>query len=449
MMKSDFRILVVDDEPELREAVKDLLSRNGYIVEQAVSGKDALVKTRNSPFHLVITDIVMPEMDGIALLKSLKQFDDELPVLMITGNSTVENAVEAIKIGAEDYISKPFDNAELLVIVKRLYENKLFKQRAQLWKQETLRKNVPAIVGESSQIRKVLSEIESVAGSDASVLILGESGTGKELVARSIHALSKRNKEPFVAINAAAVPQDLLESEFFGHEKGAFSGAVERKFGLFEIANGGTLFLDEIAEMPMDLQAKMLRTVESRKLRRLGGTQEIAVDIRIVSATNRNLKEHIREKQFREDLYFRLCTFCIEIPPLRQRKEDIPLLAHHYLNNRGYRHATLSEDVLEALQLYEWPGNVRELENALERALLLSRDQAPRLKHLPAEIQELFRRRSGKQTLTTQTLEEVEKEHILQVYESTGMDKVKTAKLLGIGLKTLYRKLKQFNTERS
>lgn len=444
MIKNDFRILVVDDEPDLREAVKDLLSRHGYTVEQSSSAKEAFARVQSSPFDLVISDIVMPEMDGIALLKSIRQYDDDLPVLMITGNSTVENAVEAIKIGAEDYIAKPFDNAELLAILKRLYENKLLKQRSQLWKQETLRKNCPEIVGQSRQIRKVLSEIESVAGADASVLILGESGTGKELVARSIHALSNRKKEPFVAINAAAVPENLLESEFFGHEKGAFSGAAERKYGLFEIANGGTLFLDEIAEMPLDLQAKLLRTVESRKLRRLGGTAEIAVDIRIVSATNRNLKEHIKAKHFREDLFFRLSTFCIEIPPLRQRKEDIPLLAHHYLNKRGYRHATLTDDVLAALQLYQWPGNIRELENALERAMLLSPDQAPRLKHLPADIQELLRKRSGSQTFTTSTLEEVEKEHILHVYESTGKDKVKAAKLLGIGLKTLYRKLKQY-----
>ena len=443
-MKHDFRILLVDDDPELREAMQELLLREGYLIELSSSGKDALLRFRSSPFDLVITDMVMPEVGGIDLLKSIKEVKEEVPVLLITGHSTIEDAVEAIKLGAEDYIAKPFDNVELLKAVKRLYENKLFRERSELWKQEMLRKNVPEIIGQSRQIRKVLSEVESVAQSDAAVLITGESGTGKELVARAVHSLSNRKKDPFVAINAAAVPKDLLESEFFGHEKGAFSGALEKKYGLFEVANEGTLFLDEIAEMPLDLQAKLLRTVDTKKLRRLGGTQEIAIDIRIVSATNRNLKEEVKEKRFREDLYFRLSTFCIEVPPLRDRKEDIPLLADHYLKNRGFHSTQLPEEFLEALQLYQWPGNVRELENTLERAMLLSRNESPKLKHLPAEVQDLYRKRSKQETVALPKLEDVEKEHILKVYESCGDDKVQAAKILGIGLKTLYRKLKQY-----
>lgn len=443
-MKHDFRILVVDDDPELREAIQELLLREGYHIEESSSGKDALSQFRSASFDLVLTDMVMPEVGGIELLKKIKELKEEVPVLLITGHSTIEDAVEAIKLGAEDYIAKPFDNVELLKAVKRLYENKLFKERSELWKQEMLRKNVPEIIGQSRQIRKVLSEVESVAQSDAAVLITGESGTGKELVARAVHSLSNRKKDPFVAINAAAVPQDLLESEFFGYEKGAFSGASEKKYGLFEVANEGTLFLDEIAEMPLDLQAKLLRTVDTKKLRRLGGTQEIAIDIRIVSATNRNLKEEVKEKRFREDLYFRLSTFCIEVPPLRDRKEDIPLLAYHYLKNRGFHSTRFPEEFLEALQLYQWPGNVRELENTLERAMLLSRNESPKLKHLPAEMQDLFRKRSKPETVDLPSLEDVEKEHILKVYESCAEDKVQAAKILGIGLKTLYRKLKHY-----
>ncbi len=370
MMKNDFRILVVDDEPELREAVKDLLSRNGYIVEQAVSGKDALVKTRNSPFHLVITDIVMPEMDGIALLKSLKQFDDELPVLMITGNSTVENASKpsksARKITFQNRSTTPSCWSSSKGCMKTNSSNRERSSGSRRLSERMSRQSW-ANPGKSAKCfrRSNLWRVRRF-GSDPGRKRHGQ-GTGGAVDSRA-----QQTKQGTLCCHqcrcCAAGPAG---KRIFRTRKRRFLRAVERKFGLFEIANGGTLFLDEIAEMPMDLQAKMLRTVESRKLRRLGGTQEIAVDIRIVSATNRNLKEHIREKQFREDLYFRLCTFCIEIPPLRQRKEDIPLLAHHYLNNRGYRHATLSEDVLEALQLYEWPGNVRELENALERALLL------------------------------------------------------------------------------
>ena len=443
-MPQDFWILVVDDEPEMCQTMHDLLAREGYVVDQAKSGIEAWSKIQNSTFDLLITDMIMPEMGGIELLKRIKQWKEDIPVLVITGHTTIDDAVEAIKLGAEDYIAKPFDNVELLTVVRRLSENKLFRKRSEQWKQEMLRKSIPEIIGNSREIRKVLNEVESVAPSDASVLVLGESGTGKELIARAVHNLSKRSKEPFVAINAAAVPKDLLESEFFGHEKGAFSGAVERKYGLFEIANDGTLFLDEIAEMPMDLQSKLLRTVDTKKLRRLGGTQEFHVDIRIVSATNRNLKEEIKEKRFREDLYFRLSTFCIEVPPLRDRKEDIPALADHYLKSRGHHQSELSQEILQALQMYNWPGNVRELENALERAVLLAQNQPVRLKHFSVEIQEPYKKRTSQEIVRLSSLEDVEKEHILKVYKSCGEDKVAAAKILGVGLKTLYRKLKKY-----
>jgi DNA-binding NtrC family response regulator len=439
-----FHILVVDDEAEFREALQELLSREGYNVQQASGGKEALNMLSQSSIDLIITDMFMPEMKGIELLKKVKESHEEIPVLMITGHTKIEDAVEAIKLGAEDYLAKPFDKVELFTIVKRLHENRIFKNKSEILKQEVLRKTIPSVVGESREIRRVLKEVQSVAPSDASVLIQGESGTGKELVAKAIHTLSNRKQEPFIAINAAAVPKDLLESEFFGYEKGAFSGATDRKYGLFEIANEGSLFLDEIAEMPLDLQSKLLRTVETKKLRRLGGTQEISVDFRIISATNRNLKQEIKEKRFREDLYFRLSTFCINVPPLRERKEDIALIAIHFLKNRNYQHLALEPDVVKALQLYEWPGNVRELENAMERAVLLSGNQPLRLKVFPAEIQELYKRRSRPESISHATLEEIEKEHILKVYEACGSDKVSTAKTLGIGLKTLYRKLKQY-----
>jgi len=437
-MKEQFQILVVDDEAEFRLALDQMLAREGYSVQQASGGKEALQKLSQTPFDLVITDMFMPEMKGTDLLKKVKEWNDAIPVLMLTGHTKIEDAVDAIKLGAEDYLAKPFDKVELFAIVNRLFDNWMLKHRAEILKQEMLRKSVPSVIGESRAIRKMLTEVESVAPSNAPVLIQGESGTGKELVARAIHALSPRKSEPFIAINAAAVPKDLLESEFFGYEKGAFSGAMERKFGLFEMADQGSLFLDEIAEMPLELQAKLLRTVETKKLRRLGGTQEIMVDFRVISATNRNLKQEIKEKRFREDLYFRLSTFCIQVPPLRERKEDISLIAQHYLKNRGYGSISIPADVLDALQSYGWPGNVRELENSIERAALLSGNQSLRLKFLPGELA----RKSPDTTM--EKLEDVERAHILRVYELCGSDKNKAASALGIGLKTLYRKLKEY-----
>ncbi|MBN1326484.1 MAG: sigma-54-dependent Fis family transcriptional regulator [Candidatus Cloacimonetes bacterium] len=448
----NFRILIVDDEPDMRESLRDLLSRDGYHIEEASDGEEALDLYRQNSFDIVISDIIMQNMDGIELLKQLKKVDPEAVVILITGYSSIQGAISAIKMGAEDYFTKPFKAIEIKKIIQRIYDNKYLSIRNEQLMQEIMRKEFPEIIGESQAVKKMLSEIRTVADSDVSVLVTGESGTGKELAARAIHQSSPRKNKPFVPINCAAVPNDLLESEFFGHEKGAFSGAINRKYGIFEVADTGTLFLDEIGEMPFSLQAKLLRTVETKLLRRIGGTDEISVDIRIVCSTNRDLKKEIEDGKFREDLYFRLSTYNIHIDPLRNRKDDIPLLIDNFLQRKRLSSITFPETMINALQKYDWPGNVRELENVLERILLFSRNQQPTIDNLPPE----FRTNLPEITAATndysparanpaRSLEDIEKEHIQLVYYNCNGNKVKTARTLEIGLKTLYRKLEKYN----
>lgn len=449
-MKSSFNILVVDDEQDMRESLRDLLVREGYQIDLAANGMDAVDKILTKSYDVVLTDIVMPEMDGVELLKEIRKRGLECSVIMISGYSTVEGAVDAIKLGAEDYFTKPFNNSEVLNVIEKVYKSRNYAERNKMLKQEVLRKSLPEIIGESKAIRKVFSEIEAVADSDVSVLITGESGTGKELVAGAIHSLSKRREEPFVPINCAAVPNELLESEFFGHEKGSFSGAHERKYGLFEVADKGTLFLDEIGEMPMNLQSKLLRTVETNSLRRIGGTQQIDFDTRIISSTNRDLKEEIKKRCFRGDLYFRLNTFAIHLPPLRERKEDIPLLVDNYLKTKGHSDLKVSDEIVEALTAYHWPGNVRELENVVERMVLTSSSSIPKMKNLPIDIQGAYKKQTKQTEMPLDAipvLENVEREHILNVYKVCNGDKVAAAKALGIGLKTLYRKLDAYGVK--
>jgi len=450
-MQRAFHILIVDDEADMRDSLRELLNREGYQVSEAANGLLALEKITETSIDLIISDILMPEMDGLTLLKKIKESDSDAAVILITGYSSIQGAIEAIKFGAEDYFTKPFNVIEIKKTIERIYNKKNLIRKNEMFKQEILRKEFPRIIGRSKTIHALLEHIKNVADSNVSVLITGESGVGKELVAQAIHKSSLRNREPFIPINCAAVPKDLLESEFFGHEKGAFSGAINRKYGIFEIAHKGTLFLDEIGEMPYELQAKLLRTVETKQLRRIGGSEIIEVDIRILCSTNRDLKQEISDRKFREDLYFRLATYTIFVPPLRARRDDIPLLINNFLQKKGRSNLKINDNIIHKMISYDWPGNVRELENVLERLLIISRGKKIELKHLPQEILEAQENKdSGLRTTddhSIRSLEEIEKEHIMKTFKQCAGNKVKTAQILGIGLKTLYRKLEKYQKE--
>ena len=452
-MHRNFRILIVDDEKDMRDSLRDLLTRDEYQVDVSSNGDEALRLYKNKTYDLVISDIIMPEMDGIALLKKLKDFDQEASVILITGYSSIQGAISAIKLGAEDYFTKPFKAIEIKKVIRRIYDNKYLSKRTEQLTQGILRSEFSEIIGNSKVIRDLKEEINTVADSEVSVLVTGESGTGKELVARAIHQASSRKDRPFVPINCAAVPNDLLESEFFGHEKGAFSGALKRKYGIFEVADTGTLFLDEIGEMPLHLQSKLLRTVETKKIRRIGGTDEIDIDIRILCSTNRDLKQEIKKGNFREDLYFRLATFNIHIAPLKARREDIPILIDNFVRKKRIKKLEISIETKNFLYNYNWPGNVRELENVLERLILIAKGNLIIPDHLPIEIRNQDQENTSFIEQITriekdiEPLENIEKKYIIKAYKHYHGNKAKTAKKLGIGLKTLYRKLEKYQIE--
>ncbi len=366
------RALIVDDEKSIREILKIILSEFDFEIDEAGSFEEGKKKIEENYYDLATFDLKLPDGTGIDLLKLLKEKNPKAEAIMMTAFASSDTAVEAIKIGAYDYISKPFDVNELRLLLRNVKKKLELEQKLAEEKEEKFQD----LIGKSPAIKIVKETIEKIAPYDINVLITGESGTGKEVVARTIHNLSKRKDKPFVAINCASLPADLLESELFGYKKGAFTGATSDKKGLIEEANGGTLFLDEIGEMPMSLQAKLLRFLEERKIRPLGSTKEIEVDVRIISATNRNLEEEIEKGNFREDLYYRLSTIIIKIPPLRERKEDIPLLAEHFLKEfqekYGKKFEKISQDFLDFLMKYEFKGNIRELRNLLEKAVILS-----------------------------------------------------------------------------
>jgi len=449
-MKSEFKILVVDDEKEILVMLEDLLSMEGYKVELACDAQEALQKYKKEEINVVISDIIMPEMSGLELLKRLKEINKDADVIMITGSTSIENAVEALKNGAEDYFTKPLSNIQILKVVERLYQNKKLEQRNEILKQELLRQEFTEMIGNTPKMRKIFSDINMVADTDIPVFISGESGTGKELVARAIHNLSSRKNEPFVPINCAAIPADLLESEFFGHEKGAFSGATSRKYGLFEAAHTGTLLLDEIAEMPLGLQAKILRAVETMQIRRIGGTKQFSIDVRIVCSTNKDIKKEVEEGRFRSDLYYRLSTFTIFIPPLRERKADIKSIVQHILKKRGKEETLISNEIIEAFEAYSWPGNVREVEHVIDRLLLITQNKLPTINQLLPEIRDAYRGGSRQNQennkFTFVSLEKIEKDHIMKVLDHCYGNKRDAAKILGIGLKTLYRKIEHYNS---
>lgn len=431
--------MIIDDEEHMCWALERGLSQEGYRVVTTTRGKLGIEIIRNDPPSLVILDLKMPEMDGLEVLIKAKDILPKLPIIMITAHGTIDTAIEAMKLGATDYITKPFDLDELKLVVKQaLMVSQL--QEEVIFLRSELNRKYGRIVGNSQAIHEVCTLIEKVADSNATVLVTGESGTGKEVTALSIHQLSSRRDNPFVPINCAALPESLLESELFGHEKGAFTGAVARKLGRFELANNGTLFLDEITEMPLSMQVKLLRVLQERQFERVGGTESIKVDVRVIAATNRNPLESIKKGTFREDLYYRLNVLPIYIPPLRERSEDIPLLVMHFLKKFNPSQTQLiSPDAMGLMMAYEWPGNIRELQNVIERAVILSQGNEIKGHHLPKEIQKIENNKTNdSQELILNfpdhgiSFEEVEKELIIKALEKSNGNQTKAAQLLNI-----------------
>ncbi len=436
------RILIVDDELVVRDSLEKWFDSEGYETGSACGGREALLAVQQKQYDLALLDIKMPGMDGMELQKKLRDADPELTVIIMTGYASVETAVQALKTGAYDYITKPIDPDELVHLVSNALGHKRYRREL-----ERLRENLQEIypetklIGNSPAIRRVLELIEMVAPTDTTVLIFGESGTGKELVARAIHAASPRRHMPMVVIHCGALTETLLETELFGHERGAFTGAQYRKKGKFEVADGGTVFLDEISDISLKTQTDLLRVLQEKEIVRVGGTQSIKVDFRSVAATNKNLEELVKAGTFRPDLYYRLKVFAIDLPPLRERREDIPLLADHFvkkfaaaMNKAAPR---LSAGAVDLLLSHHWPGNVRELENAVERALVIGRGPEIQPTDFPFQLQP-----SGQ--AMGHTLEQVERLHIERVLQETEGNLSRAARVLDIDRTTLYNKLRRY-----
>ncbi|OLC39723.1 MAG: transcriptional regulator [Candidatus Rokubacteria bacterium 13_1_40CM_4_69_5] len=446
------KVLVVDDEPAEREGLARLVGQWGYEVETASSGEEALNLIETQHPAVVLTDLVLPEMDGLTLLQKLKETGRPPIVLLVTGHGTVESAVEAMRHGAFDYLTKPVDATRLQVLLEKSIEQESLSREVNFLRHQLRQKgSFGQLVGQSKDMHEVYRWIELAATSTAPVLVYGESGTGKELVARTIHDLSNRRNKPFVAINCAAIPETLIESELFGHERGAFTGATERRLGCFELADGGTLFLDEIAEMDNSTQAKLLRVLQEGSFRRVGGKVEIQVDVRVITATNRVPSEAIAQGQLRDDLFYRLNVFTIRLPALRERKEDIPLLGRTFIeefnrqDNRQVR--GLTPEVEKVLDRHAWPGNVRELRNVIQRAVVLCGTGVIEPEHLPDNVLRTIEPPRPATTGSVVPIREMERELILRALQETNQDKRRAAALLGISLKTLYNKLAKYGIQ--
>ena len=449
------RILVVDDEHLIRWSLEQSLKKQGYDVITAASGEEAIRQVQEETPGLMLLDIQLPGMDGLQVLEKVKEIDDEIIVVMVTALGVLETAVKAMQLGAHDYINKPFNLDELSIIVKKALETRqLRKEVAHLRSTQESKFGINNIIGDSRHMKQVLDMVRKVAKSDAStVLIQGESGTGKELIARAIHMESARKDKPFMAINCAAVPEALLESELMGHEKGAFTDAKSQKQGLFEMTDGGTLFLDEIGDMEVGMQAKLLRVLEERTVRRVGGSKEIPVDVRIVSATNQELLKKIEDKTFRNDLYYRLQVIPIYLPPLRERRDDIMILVDFFISyyNREFGKAVagVSKMARKFLEEYDWPGNVRELRNIIERAIILENEETLMLEHLPQElISKAGGDTSGPMSLRIPPegidIEDIERELIRQSLEIAEGNQSKAAKKLNLGIDAFRYRMKKF-----
>ena len=448
------KVLIVEDEENERSGLAELISGWGYRTETARDGLEGLERVELFSPGIVLTDLKMPRMDGMELLSKLAERAESIAVIVVTAQGTIESAVQAMQIGAFNYIQKPIDFNRLRSILQNAAELRRTRTELEVTRRQLRNKGaLGALVGSSKKMQEVFHLLEMVAPSTASVLITGESGTGKELVARTIHDLSTRKAKPFIAINCAAIPETLIESEIFGHEKGAFTGALERRVGCFELAEGGTLLLDEIGEMPVATQAKLLRVLEDRKLRRLGSKIETTVDVRVLAATNKVPEEAVATGQLRNDLYYRLNVFNIHMPPLREHKEDLPELVQSLVGDMNCKHnrnvQMLSEAVMNLFQGYSWPGNVRELRNTLERAMIVCEGSVIETKHLPPGFGHAPARAAAHDPNALHlgvgtTVEEAERQLIMKTLESTNNNKTRAAEILGISLKTLHNKLKEY-----
>lgn len=448
MMKS--KILVVDDEEVIRTSFSEWLTEVGYEVLTAPGGQEALDIIKQGEIDVLLADLKMPLMDGILLMKKVKEFDPNLPVVIMTAYGSIASAIEAMKAGAYDYLEKPFCPERVEIMIKNLMAHQIIlKENVALRKELSKKYQFEDLIGKSPKMQQVFELIRTVAKSNATVLIEGETGTGKELVAKALHAEGQRSKGPFVSLNCAALPEGLLESELFGHEKGAFTGAIAQKKGKFEYANGGTIFLDEIGDISPNTQVRLLRVLQEREFNRVGGNEIIKVDVRVITSSNRDLKKRVEEGEFREDLYYRLHVVPIGVPPLRERTEDIPILAHYFLkkynteNNKNIRE--FAPEVLEIFMEYTWPGNVRELENAIEYSVVLSHEDVIQLGHLPPALKKTCLAESTGVSQDIKALREVERQHIIKILEETNWNLTHTAKTLGISRSTLHLKLKEYN----
>ena len=452
------KILVVDDDTVARELLAEALKKEGYDVEAYRSGEEAIARGREGRVDLVLTDIRMGAVDGLTVLREFKRMSHDTAIVVLTAFGSLEGAIEAIKQGAYDYLAKPFKKEEIKLVVQRSLDHcRLLRENIKFREELKSKDEWSPLVGSSPAMLEVYKLVARVSESKSTVLLQGESGTGKELIARAVHSNGPRRDRPFVPVNCGALPDTLLESEMFGYEKGAFTGAVGTKTGLFESANGGTLFLDEIGELGQALQVKLLRVMQDQEVRRVGGTSSIKVDVRIIAATNRDLEQLVKEGKFRDDLYYRLNVVRITLPSLKERQDDIPMLAHHFLQkwSAGATRAVrgFHPDTIEHLKQYRWPGNVRELENAIERAISLSHGPLLTPEDMPAAIRQAERHPELKANSMESgddvylTLEEVEKRHLVRVLKETKGNKVKAAKILGIDRRTLYRMAERFGLD--
>jgi len=436
------KILVIDDEQNIRKMLTRVLSPEGFIVKEANNGLEALKRLQEENYSLVLLDLKMPGLNGIETLKKIRKNDLNLPVIMMSAYGSIPEAVEAMKLGALDYLIKPFDIEELKIIIKRaIKQYELEVENIYYREEEKKRFNFDEIIGKSGSINKVLEMVKNVSPTTATVLITGESGTGKELIARAIHKNSLRKNSPFVVVNCVAFSPNLLESELFGHEKGSFTGAIARRIGRFEMANGGTIFLDEIGEMDITIQTKLLRVLQEREFERVGSSRTIKVDVRILSATNKDLKKEVEERRFREDLFYRLNVFNVDVPPLRERKEDIPLIVEHFINKYNKilnkKVKKVSAKAMELLLNYNYPGNIRELENIIERSMIMAKDEIIDERYFNFINKETYIEKKG-------TLKEAEKKLIIKYLIQNKGNRTKTAEILGISRRSLQNKIKEY-----
>ncbi len=450
-MQSSVKILLIDDDDALRAACQRLLTESGHQVVAAANAEEGIKLVRSNGFHLAVVDYRMPGMNGLDFLHLIRAAHPEIEVVLITGYATIEMAVEAMRHGAYDYIAKPFEPKQLLEVVDRVIEKRGLGRPHETGLQFETDGRLITIVGKSPIMQEVFRLLHKVAPTDSTVLILGESGTGKELIAKAIHAHSPRKNKPFFAMDCGSLVETLFESELFGHVKGSFTGATATKHGAFELANFGTFFFDEVGNISLNMQAKILRAIQEKEIRRVGGTESIHVDVRVIAATNLDLRQAVEKGGFREDLYYRLSVIPIQLPPLRERKEDLPALIEHFVAKHNVRRRkgiieSVAEDAMQSLLEYDWPGNIRELENVIERAITIEDSLQITLNSLPKHIQTKAQS-LVKEEAKTLSLSEVEKKHIARILQQTNWNISQTARLLGIDRKTLYEKIRKYGLQ--